>query len=161
MKIEIGSFAACRWLKQLFFPISRSRVPISAGDPLSHLQQIPSDIYPRWQTPSAADVGPHLGQMGAPPLPNPLKHRKPIQHFAEPASFFLSHQNGGYLLLRSTIGVTGLNFSVRNGKRWIPRAITTLMSFFLFNPRPSHDLKQASLAAPTSNPSRKEKVSGY
>ena len=30
-------------------------------------------------------------------------------------------------LLRSTIGVTRLNFSVRNGKRWIPRAITTLM----------------------------------
>ena len=32
-------------------------------------------------------------------------------------------------LLRSTIGVTRLNFSVRNGKRWIPRAITTLISF--------------------------------
>ena len=29
----------------------------------------------------------------------------------------------------STIGVTRLNFSVRNGKRWIPRAITTLISF--------------------------------
>ena len=29
-------------------------------------------------------------------------------------------------LLRSTIGVTRLNFSVRNGKRWNPRAITTL-----------------------------------
>ena len=28
----------------------------------------------------------------------------------------------------STIGVTRLNFSVRNGKRWIPRAITTLIS---------------------------------
>ena len=28
-------------------------------------------------------------------------------------------------LLRSTIGVTRLNFSVRNGKRWNPRAITT------------------------------------
>ena len=32
-------------------------------------------------------------------------------------------------LLRSTIGVTGLNFSVRNGKRWDPGAITTLISF--------------------------------
>ena len=34
---------------------------------------------------------------------------------------------GGYLLshLRSTIGVIGLNFSVRNGKRWNPGAITT------------------------------------
>ena len=28
-------------------------------------------------------------------------------------------------LLRSTIGVTGLNFSVRNGKRWNPGAIIT------------------------------------
>ena len=41
-------------------------------------------------------------------------------------------KNGGYLLshLRSTIGVTGLNFSVRDGKRWNPRAVTTL---YLFN----------------------------
>ena len=29
-------------------------------------------------------------------------------------------------LLRSTIGAGGLNFSVRNGKRWNPAAITTL-----------------------------------
>ena len=41
--------------------------------------------------------------------------------------------SGGCLLshLRSTIGVTGLNFSVRDGKRWIPGAITTLISFSL------------------------------
>ena len=38
---------------------------------------------------------------------------------------------GGDLLsrLRSTIGADGLNFSVRNGKRWNPVAITTLRSF--------------------------------
>ena len=39
-----------------------------------------------------------------------------------------SLKNGGYLLSRlvdSTIGVVGLNFSVRNGKRWNPNAITT------------------------------------
>ena len=38
-----------------------------------------------------------------------------------------SEKNGSYLLshLSSTIGVTGLNFSVRNGKRWNPRAIAT------------------------------------
>ena len=35
-------------------------------------------------------------------------------------------------LLRSTIDVVGLNFSVRNGKRWIPNAITTLISFVLY-----------------------------
>ena len=38
-----------------------------------------------------------------------------------------SVKDGGYLLshLRSTIGVGGLNFSVRNGKRWDPAAIAT------------------------------------
>ena len=38
-------------------------------------------------------------------------------------------EGGGYLLFRfrSTIGVAGVNFSVRNGKRWNPRAITTLV----------------------------------
>ena len=37
------------------------------------------------------------------------------------------NQDGDYLLshLRSTIGVTKLNFSVRNGKRWNLRAIVT------------------------------------
>ena len=37
---------------------------------------------------------------------------------------------GGYLLshFRSTIGVVRLNFSVRNGKRWDPHAMTTLFS---------------------------------
>ena len=36
---------------------------------------------------------------------------------------------GGYLLshFRSTIGVVRFNFSVRNGKRWIPHAIATLV----------------------------------
>ena len=37
-------------------------------------------------------------------------------------------KKGGDLLSRlvdSTIGATGLNFSVRNGKRWNPGAITT------------------------------------
>ena len=39
----------------------------------------------------------------------------------------LSSENGGYLLShkRSTIGAVGLNFSVRNGKRWNPDTITT------------------------------------
>ena len=43
--------------------------------------------------------------------------------------FCRSLLGGGYLLshFRSTIGVVRLNFSVRNGKRWIPHAITTLM----------------------------------
>ncbi len=45
---------------------------------------------------------------------------------------------GGYLLshFRSTIGVVRLNFSVRNGKRWDPHAMTTL--FYLFQPGRPH-----------------------
>ena len=41
-------------------------------------------------------------------------------------------EGGGYLLshFRSTIGVAGFNFSVRNGKRWNPRAVTTLVFSF-------------------------------
>ena len=48
-----------------------------------------------------------------------ISERVPI-FWLEPFS-----KNGGYLLshLRSTIGVSGLNFSVRNGKRWNPAAI--------------------------------------
>ena len=40
-------------------------------------------------------------------------------------------RGGGYLLshFRSTIGVVRFNFSVRNGKRWIPHAIATLVRF--------------------------------
>ena len=42
-------------------------------------------------------------------------------------------EGGGYLLsrFRSTIGVIRFNFSVRNGKRWSPYAIFTLISFFV------------------------------
>ena len=40
-------------------------------------------------------------------------------------------RRGGYLLshFRSTIGVVRFNFSVRNGKRWSPHAIATLVRF--------------------------------
>ena len=39
---------------------------------------------------------------------------------------------GGYLLshFRSTIGVAGFNFSVRNGKRWSHSTIATLTALF-------------------------------
>ena len=41
-------------------------------------------------------------------------------------------RGGGYLLshFRSTIGVVRFNFSVRNGKRWNPHAIATLVFSF-------------------------------
>ena len=59
-----------------------------------------------------------------------ITRKKPIQHFVEPAFILtLKRRLPTLPLLRSTIGVTRLNFSVRNGKRWIPRAITTLSSF--------------------------------
>ena len=41
-----------------------------------------------------------------------------LQGFSQDGDYLLSH-------LRSTIGVTKLNFSVRNGKRWNLRAIVT------------------------------------
>ena len=46
----------------------------------------------------------------------------------EPTLTIDSLLGGGYLLshFRSTIGVVRLNFSVRNGKRWDPHAMTTL-----------------------------------
>ena len=45
----------------------------------------------------------------------------------------------------STIGVTGLNFSVRNGKRWNPGAITTRMG----------DMMNATLYLQTTNSLKK------
>gem|GEM_PF-3388695 len=49
----------------------------------------------------------------------------------EPRAVARSSPLGGDYLLshfRSTIGVVRLNFSVRNGKRWNPHAIITLVS---------------------------------
>ena len=59
-------------------------------------------------------------------IPISAKKKKPpvISHRRLP-------EGGGYLLsrFRSTIGVIRFNFSVRNGKRWSPYAIFTLISF--------------------------------
>ena len=51
---------------------------------------------------------------------------------------------GGYLLshFRSTIGVVRLNFSVRDGKRWDPHAMTTL--FFIFLKQPVRRIRHAA-----------------
>ena len=61
-------------------------------------------------------------------IPISAKKKKPpvISHRRLP-------EGGGYLLsrFRSTIGVIRFNFSVRNGKRWSPYAIFTLISFFV------------------------------
>ena len=56
----------------------------------------------------------------------PYKKREPPSTLAQ--GFSLRKRRLPTLpLLRSTIGVVGLNFSVRNGKRWNPNAITTLI----------------------------------
>ena len=82
----------------------------------------------------------------------PPKQESRSSKSAEPAHF-PKRQLPTLPLLRSTIGVTGLNFSVRNGKRWIPHAITTLISFLILDL--AHD--QKNFASPflawTSNPS--------
>ena len=53
-----------------------------------------------------------------------IKKGKPLTRLGVAAS---SLEGGGYLLsrFRSIIGVVRFNFSVRNGKRWNPYAITT------------------------------------
>ena len=72
-----------------------------------------------------------------------IRHRitgcKPVPHTKkrEATSLLTSPLlGGGYLLshFRSTIGVVRLNFSVRNGKRWDPHAITTLSLPFSADP---------------------------
>ena len=54
-------------------------------------------------------------------MPRNKQKKAPQRDAAEPV------QDGGYLLSRecSTIGAGGLNFSVRDGKRWDPAAIAT------------------------------------
>ena len=52
-------------------------------------------------------------------------NKKTDRLFRQPVSF---EKIGDYLLstlYRSTIGANGLNFSVRDGKRWNPGAIAT------------------------------------
>ena len=66
------------------------------------------------------------GQGGnAPARPTPNKRDSGVTAYAITPELFA--EKGGYLLshLRSTIGTIGLNFSVRNGKRWNPNVITT------------------------------------
>ena len=54
------------------------------------------------------------------------KRRKPPGHFGWRPSNLVSKGAATYSpARRSTIGVDGLNFSVRNGKRWNPVAIAT------------------------------------
>ena len=61
-------------------------------------------------------------------LPTPQKESRP--QGISPSDGFHS-KSGGYLLSHqkgSTIGADGLNFSVRNGKRWNTVTITTIMT---------------------------------
>ena len=58
------------------------------------------------------------------------KAKKPRKHL--PSGL----ERGGYLLFhfRSIIGVVRFNFSVRNGKRWSPHAMATLVSSGTYAP---------------------------
>ena len=88
------------------------------------------------------------------------KKREPIFRLIP---FVLKRRLPTLPLLRSTIGVTRLNFSVRNGKRWIPRAIATLMPFYLLSltGQPPEFLQNRLFTEKLSNPSQEAKVSGY
>ena len=63
----------------------------------------------------------------SPPIPsNPPERRNPLATVSGCKGILQKKRRLPTLpLLRSTIGVTGLNFSVRNGKRWNPGAIVT------------------------------------
>ena len=63
---EISKINLHRYLQQPPSPLSSSHVLTSAGDTLSHLLQIPSDICPRPPKASARDGKPHLPQMSDP-----------------------------------------------------------------------------------------------
>ncbi len=52
------------------------------------------------------------------------KHKKPVAQIEQRVSS-KKGRRPTLPLLRSTIGAAGLNFSVRNGKRWDPCAIAT------------------------------------
>ena len=68
---------------------------------------------------------PSTAKGAAPPHDLPHKSDSGVTAYAITPELFA--EKGGYLLshLRSTIGTIGLNFSVRNGKRWNPNVITT------------------------------------
>ena len=70
-------------------------------------------------------------------------------------------RGGGYLLFhfRSIIGVARFNFSVRNGKRWSPCAIATLV-FFICALADVEGGKRG-LEASSCSPSRRLKVNRY
>ena len=53
------------------------------------------------------------------------KYGAGVTAFAITPARFLKWRLPTLPLLRSTIGTIGLNFSVRNGKRWNPNVITT------------------------------------
>ena len=70
-----------------------------------------------------------VGASGSSPVSHVARYCRRTGKKKEAARDACSLEGGGYLLshFRSTIGVAGFNFSVRNGKRWSPRAITTLV----------------------------------
>ena len=83
---------------------------------------------------------------------------------------FRPAQNGDCLLshLRSTIGVNGLNFSVRNGKRWNPVAIVTSMPYHIHviqgKIKKKHATKNKTMKRKTERMTRlspRKKVSGH
>ena len=90
--------------------------------PNSVTRWAPASQYPR----SDSGTFPSTAEGAAPPhMTYPHKSDSGVTAYAITPELFA--EKGGYLLshLRSTIGTIGLNFSVRNGKRWNPNVITT------------------------------------
>ena len=83
------------------------------------------------KSPVLTELLPYQGTNGLDGLPPRQKGNKKEDIPVLTGISSLTWKKGGYLLSRfagSTIGVSGLNFSVRNGKRWDTAAIATIIS---------------------------------
>ena len=83
------------------------------------------------KSPVLTELLPYQGTNGLDGLPARQKGNKKRGYPVLTGISSLTWKKGGYLLSRfagSTIGVSGLNFSVRNGKRWDTAAIATIIS---------------------------------
>ena len=113
-------------------------------------------------SPGRAEKGQYIGKELRPSRPLQAKKASLPRMTGEGTRTF--GKDGGDLLsrLRSTIGAVGLNFSVRNGKRWNTNAIATRMGDMTDNPDASEDphregIGHVSRYAPSQTPRRGRK----
>ena len=98
--------------------------------PRTHTRKQPTPLENE-TTPPEKTTHPAINSNAPPPKQNnPAGKRTSLRGKRKPPPSLRTtgtRKSGGYLLshLRSTIGAAGLNFSVRDGKRWNPGTIAT------------------------------------